>query len=168
MTKDLLTTHAYHWGRGHDFLIIGLLNAYAMEDPITLIEGAGYTDLVERYVGADAYSYVLFGQAGYLGHALANSALAPQVTGVTIWHINADEPRALDYNEEYNSAGQLDSLYSEDAYRSSDHGPVIVGLELGLPHRAYLPLASCGTVPAAVHCCDPSDRATTAAGATCR
>ena len=61
---------------------------------------------------------------------------------VTIWHVNADEPRALDYNEEYKSAGQVISLYSDDPYRSSDHDPVIVGLALGagLGRRTYLPL----------------------------
>ena len=76
----------------------------------------------------------------------------------------------LDYNEEYKSPGQVSSLYSEDAYRSSDHDPVIMWLELGAatPYRAYLQLASCGNGPAAVHGCDPSDRATTPAGATCR
>ena len=56
-----------------DFLIIGDLNAYAMEDPITLIESAGYIDLVESEVGTGAYSYVYYGQAGYLDHALPNS-----------------------------------------------------------------------------------------------
>ena len=67
---------------------------------------------------------------------------SPRRTRLTTWHINADEPRVLDYNEEYKSAGQVTSLYIEDAYRSSDHDPVIVGLELGeeLPYRAYLPL----------------------------
>ena len=75
-----------------DFLIIGDLNAYAMEDPITALEAAGYTDLVESHVGAHAYSYVYCGQAGYLDHALANESLTAQVKGATIWHINADEP----------------------------------------------------------------------------
>ena len=44
-----------------DFLIIGDLNAYAMEDPITALEAAGYTNLVVSYIGADAYSYVYYG-----------------------------------------------------------------------------------------------------------
>ena len=88
-------------GRGDpDILIIGDLNAYAMEDPVTLIEGAGYTDLVGSYIKADAYSYVYFGKAGCPDHALANPSLAAQVLGVTIWHINADEASVLDYNEE--------------------------------------------------------------------
>jgi predicted extracellular nuclease/alkaline phosphatase len=124
-----------------DYLIIGTLNAYAMEDPITLIEGRGYTDLVETYVGASAYSGVDHGQAGYLDHALANGALSSQVTGAAVWHINADEPSVLDYNEEHMSAGQLISLYNEDPYRSSGHDPVIVGLVPGgLPNSTYLPL----------------------------
>jgi predicted extracellular nuclease len=46
----------------------------------------------------------------------------------------------LAYNEEYKPAGQVMSLYSDDEYRSSDHDPVIVGLELGLPCRTHLPL----------------------------
>ena len=117
-----------------DFLIMGDLNAYAMEDPITTLEGAGYTDLIEAFEGAGAYSYVYQGQAGYLDHALANPSLAPKVADATIWHINADEPRVLDYNEEYNPP----SLYSPDAYRSSDHDPVLVHLRPR--QRSYLPV----------------------------
>jgi predicted extracellular nuclease len=41
-------------------------------------------------------------------------------------HINADEPRALDYND-HNQPG----LYNPDAYRSPEHDPAIVGLRLG-------------------------------------
>ena len=106
-------------------------------------EGAGYTDLVEHYIGAGGHAYVYDGQAGYLDDALGNSSLVGHITGVTIWHINADEPMVLYYNEEYKSAGQVTSLYTSDAYRSSDHDPVIVGLELGaeLPYCGYLPLA---------------------------
>lgn len=113
-----------------DFLIIGDLNSYAKEDPITLLKDAGYADLIDTFVGAGAYSYVFDGQAGYLDHALANDSLSPQVISTTIWHINSDEPRVLDYNEEYKSLNQVTSLYSDDPYRASDHDPVIVGLEL--------------------------------------
>lgn len=105
-----------------DFLIVGDLNAYRNEDPIDAIEAGGYTDLIERFIGPDAYSYVFFGQAGYLDHALATPSLTGRVTGVTEWHINADEPRALDYND-FNQS----SLYQPDPYRSSDHDPVLVG-----------------------------------------
>ena len=113
-----------------DYLIIGDLNAYAKEDPITTITGAGYADLIARFGGASAYSYVFDGQAGYLDHALASPALSAQVLGASDWHINADEPIALDYNTEFKSAGQQLSFYAPDAFRSSDHDPLIVALKL--------------------------------------
>lgn len=113
-----------------DFLIIGDLNAYAQEDPIAAIKDAGYVDLIDRFVGGNGYSYVFDGQAGYLDHALASDSLSVQTTGAVEWHINADEPIALDYNTDYQSAGQVLSLYSSQPYRSSDHDPLVVGLKL--------------------------------------
>jgi len=111
-------------------LILGDLNSYARENPITTLKDAGYTNLLADFHGDTAYSYVFGAQAGYLDHALANAALAPLVTGVADWHINADEPRILDYNTEFKSAGQLDSLYNPDPYRASDHDPLVVELDL--------------------------------------
>ncbi len=63
-------------------------------------------------------------------------------TRLTCRHINADEPRVLDYNQAYKSAGQMGSLYDDDACRSSDHDAVIVGLELETEPPAWrgLPL----------------------------
>jgi len=119
-----------------DTLIIGDLNAYAMEDPITALTSAGYADLADTFVGPDAYSFVFNGQIGYLDHALASSSLASQVTGFTEWHINADEVNLLDYNDTVRDPGEASfepkpdatPLYESNAYRSSDHDPVLVGL----------------------------------------
>jgi len=114
-----------------DFLIVGDLNAYAQEDPITFLEGEGYADLIEEFVGDDAYSFVFDGQFGYLDYALANESLAPQVTGTTEWSINADEPDAFDYNLDF---GRNPDLFDGSTpFRSSDHDPVIVGLDLSTP-----------------------------------
>jgi len=110
-----------------DYLIIGDLNAYAQEDPITAIENAGYTNLAEQF-DSGAYSYVFDGQFGTLDYALANSSLSSQVTGATEWHINADEPDALDYNLDF---GRDPSLFNgNEPFRASDHDPLIVGLDL--------------------------------------
>ncbi|MBT8198000.1 MAG: ExeM/NucH family extracellular endonuclease, partial [Acidimicrobiia bacterium] len=115
-----------------DVLIIGDLNAYAQEDPITALEAAGYTDLIEEFVGAGfedgAYSFNFFSQSGYLDHGLASPSILPKVTGAAFWHINADEPSGLDYNN-YNQ----DALYNPDPWRSSDHDPVLIGLQTGAP-----------------------------------
>ena len=111
-----------------DAIIMGDLNAYAMEDPIMAIIGGGYADLINAFAGtgyADgAYSFSFGGQAGYLDHALASPSLVPEVSGTAIWHINADEPVSLDYNTENNPP----ALYNPDQFRSSDHDAVVVGL----------------------------------------
>ena len=108
-----------------NILILGDLNAYAKEEPITAIKNAGYTDLLDKFVGTDAYSYIYKAQAGSLDHALASASLSSKVTGATEWHINTDEPQIIDYKEKH-SAG----LYNADPYRASDHDPLIIGLAL--------------------------------------
>ncbi|HEX6128550.1 MAG TPA: ExeM/NucH family extracellular endonuclease, partial [Candidatus Limnocylindria bacterium] len=121
-----------------DVLIIGDLNSYAMEDPIVALEDAGYTNLVAEFGGPGAYSYVFDAQLGYLDHALANPTIHPQVTGVAEWHINADEVPLFDYNDDVRTTGESffeeesDALplYEPDEFRTSDHDPVIVGLDL--------------------------------------
>jgi uncharacterized protein len=119
-----------------DVLIMGDLNAYAKEDPIAALQAGGFSDLLAARVGSSAYSYVFDGQWGYLDHALASSSMASQVTGVAEWHINADEPLALDYNTEFKSASQLTSFYDPSAFRASDHDPLLIGLNLVPPAPA--------------------------------
>ena len=121
-----------------DFLIMGDLNSYAMEDPIDAIKagaddeagtGDDWTNLIALYQGTYAYSYVFDGQSGYLDHALANASISGQVAGAADWHINADEPSVLDYDVSFKPEAQ-DRLYEADQYRTSDHDPVVVGLDL--------------------------------------
>ncbi len=107
-------------------LITGDLNAYGKEDPIEAITASGYRNLIAEKVGPNAYSYGFGGEVGYLDHMLASNALTALVDTVDEWHINADEPRAFDYNMEKKSDQQLASYYGSDAYRASDHDPVIV------------------------------------------
>ncbi|MEU6039086.1 ExeM/NucH family extracellular endonuclease [Actinomadura sp. NPDC047616] len=108
-------------------LVIGDLNSYGEEDPIKTLRAAGLASQTERFVpAAGRYSYVFDGQAGELDHVLAARSLAKRVTGATIWHINSDEPTILDYNTEYNPP----SLYRPDAFRASDHDPVLIGLRM--------------------------------------
>ncbi|GAB4580290.1 MAG: hypothetical protein Fur0022_30290 [Anaerolineales bacterium] len=120
-----------------DFLLLGDLNAYAMEDPIAALEDGGYTNL-HTLTGSEYYSYAFDGQWGTLDYALANETLLSQVEGVTVWHINADEPIVLDYNTEFKSAHHLQSLYSPEPYRSSDHDPIIVSLDLTLLTASFV------------------------------
>jgi predicted extracellular nuclease len=116
-----------------DFLIVGDLNAHAKEDPITAIRDAGYTDLIRSFVGDEAYSFSFNGESGYLDHALASPSLVPQVAGAAEWHINSDEPVVLDYNVEFKTPNQVNTLFAANPFRSSDHDPLVVGLNLNAP-----------------------------------
>ncbi|MDN5850666.1 MAG: ExeM/NucH family extracellular endonuclease [Nitrococcus sp.] len=106
---------------GHPrFLLVGDLNSYPGEAPIQALLSAGLRNLLADHVpSADRYTYVYRGYAGYLDYALATAALADVVKQVAIWHINADEPRYLDYTN---------PRAEPTPYRSSDHDPVIVEL----------------------------------------
>ena len=115
-----------------DFLIVGDFNAYSQEEPVASVVAGGYANLVAKFGEPAAYSYVFNGQAGALDYAFASYSLLPQAVAATEWHINSDEPSALDYNEEHN----LGALYEPNPYRSSDHDPLVV--ELRLVHGAGL------------------------------
>ena len=104
-----------------DVLVMGDMNAYAFEDPIQAFVKAGYRDMHRELHGDSAYSYVYRGEAGYLDHALATPSLAKQITFVSAFHINSDEPAMFEYSG---------SNYQGNMYRCSDHDPVVVGIAL--------------------------------------
>jgi predicted extracellular nuclease len=94
---------------------------------VRVLTRAGLVSQTQRFVRpGERYSYVFDGQSGELDHALAGKGLARRVTGATIWHINSDEPVFLDYNTEFNPP----EFYRPDAFRSSDHDPVLLGQNL--------------------------------------
>jgi predicted extracellular nuclease len=109
-----------------DVILLGDFNAYAQEDPIyRLTQDGVIVDLVGLFDPAD-YSYVFDAYAGRLDHGFGSASIAPKITGATSWHINADEPLVLDYNTEFNPAG----YYTPTAFKSSDHDPMVLGLNL--------------------------------------
>jgi predicted extracellular nuclease len=108
---------------------MGDLNSYDKEDPIDAFRAAGYTDLVREFQGEEAYSYVFDGQLGYLDYALGGTSIVDRVTGAEPWHINSDEPSLIGYDMTFKKPAQ-DALFAPDEWRSSDHDPVVVGLDL--------------------------------------
>ncbi|KID55894.1 extracelullar DNA degradation protein, EddB [Pseudoalteromonas luteoviolacea] len=118
-----------------DTIILGDFNAYNKEDPIAQMTVNGYDNLRD-VINSDStsYSYVFKGRLGSLDHAFASSAMTQKVRAVSDWHINADEPVALDYNVEYKSHKHQQSLYADHAYRSSDHDPIVIDLQTQDPY----------------------------------
>ncbi|MBT9463109.1 ExeM/NucH family extracellular endonuclease [Hydrogenophaga sp.] len=115
-----------------DVVVVGDLNAYGKEDPILELAAQGLVDEIARR-GADSYSYVFDGEAGYLDHGLTTTSLSPLVTGAVHWHINADEPSIIDYNLEFKQPACATcgpDYYTPTVYRSSDHDAVLLGLSL--------------------------------------
>jgi len=84
-----------------------------------------YTDMMRAMRGDDAYGYLYGSQIGYLDYALANYSLVDNILDVNFWHINADESDLINYDMTYKQDAQ-DAIYAPDAYRSSDHDPVIL------------------------------------------
>ncbi|MBY5935089.1 ExeM/NucH family extracellular endonuclease [Tateyamaria omphalii] len=110
-----------------NFIIMGDLNAYAQEDPVqSLTQDADLVDLIDQFIGQDeAYSFVFDGQRGALDHAIASGDMADFITGAAEWHINADEPDLLNYNSAFNDAG----FFEDSLFASSDHDPLIIGID---------------------------------------
>ncbi len=105
--------------------LTGDFNAYSAEDPVQVIEAAGYTNL-KPTDGSTSYNFG--GLAGSLDHVFANDAAEAMVTGEDIWEINANEAVYYEYSRfNYNAA----ALYDESVFRSSDHNPEIIGIDVG-------------------------------------
>lgn len=109
-----------------DVLVVGDFNSYQAEPPARQFEDAGFVNLDRLVPVLERYSFVYFGESGTLDYAMASPSLADQVSGATIWHINADESNLLDFDTRFDPPG----FTRPDAFRSSDHDPLIVGLDL--------------------------------------
>ncbi len=115
-------------------VLLGDFNSYAKEDPILALTNDGsIIDAVGTFEPLD-YSYVFDGGAGRLDHGLVSAGLLSKVVYATSWHINADEPSFIDYNTEFKVYGTTTTgspdLYTDKPYRSSDHDPMVMGLNL--------------------------------------
>jgi 5'-nucleotidase len=109
--------------KGENVLLVGDFNAYAEEDPVQVLTAAGLVDLVPAKTDGE-YTYTFDGELGSLDHAFATPELAASVTGVDVWNINS--PEWSDRGYEFGAAEP------GTPYRSSDHDPVVVGIDSAL------------------------------------
>jgi 5'-nucleotidase (lipoprotein e(P4) family) len=123
-----------------NLLILGDLNAHKHESPLQVLRDAGYQDLLDnpQVARSGDYTHVHHGQSARLDYLMGSDALAAKVSQALIWHINADEPDVLDYQSRYYEPGREfddrtpkpNRLFDPGPYRSSDHDPVLVDLNL--------------------------------------
>ncbi|PWF26124.1 ExeM/NucH family extracellular endonuclease [Ancrocorticia populi] len=114
--------------------IIGDLNAYSAEDPILKLNDHGYTrvmDYMAKQTGDQSYldltTYQYSSLHGSLDQALGNELALEMVTDAEVYAINAPEAIALEYSR-YNN--YLTIYHDDTQYRSSDHDPVKIGLDV--------------------------------------
>lgn len=103
-----------------DVLVVGDMNSYLEEDPIVTFESE-YVNLVSKY-DKDPYSYNFFASfafpwvgRGLLDHAFGTPSMARQVTKAVVWHINADEVHAPDWDD----PGYMPRYFTADEFRAS-------------------------------------------------
>ena len=104
-------------------LVLGDLNSYSQEDPLLLLAKAGFHNLniVDKSHEGSTPQFFSYSYQGYLGnldHALANKAMLPFIRSIDSWQINSVEDSLLKYDGRY---------AVPDAYRSSDHDPLVIG-----------------------------------------
>lgn len=96
-----------------DILIMGDLNCEVGEQPITILQNAGYAEQLLRFDNT-AFSHCWNG-GELIDHVMANSSMASQITGAGVFHICT-------------SCGEW-GIYNYD-HRYSDHDPYIVAIDL--------------------------------------
>ena len=113
-----------------DILIMGDLNCEVGEEPLTIIEEAGFVELLLKY-NTGAYSHCYNG-GELIDHVYANASMEEQVTGAGLFHI---------------SPGCGDDAVNNAGHRYSDHDPYMVAVNLASTHptecepmkESYLP-----------------------------
>jgi len=143
---------------GHK-VILGDMNSYAKEDPMLVLtefdsvslgrniraarntfiagsvqfgdEGAvinhsyGYVNTIPLF-HSNAWSYSYNDEVGSLDHILVSDSLQNKVVDAMDWHINGGESTLFDYDRRY--TGDLPKY--ADQYRSSDHDPAVLELNM--------------------------------------
>jgi len=104
-------------------VLLGDFNSYTEEDPMQVFYEAGYTNVGKEFT--DEQTYLFGARVGSLDHVLTSESLVEDVAGADIWNINSVESIGLEYSR-YN--GNVTNLYAEGPFRSSDHDPLIMGL----------------------------------------
>ena len=106
-----------------DVVLLGDFNSYTEEDPMQVFYEAGYTNIGKEFT--DEQTYLFGARVGSLDHVLTSESLVEDVAGADIWNINSVESIGLEYSR-YN--GNVTNLYAEGPFRSSDHDPLVMGL----------------------------------------
>lgn len=131
--------------------LLGDFNSYAKEDPLAIIEDAGFVNVDQSLTDEETYQFD--GMHGSLDHVFASRAAFARVTGADVWTINAPESIGREYSRFNNNVTSL--FDAATPFRASDHDPVIVGFDPGA--AAEVATTTTATVPSVVWNDEPFD-----------
>ena len=97
-----------------NIIVLGDFNAYSKEDPIQVLQ----TTNLHRLETVN-HSYVYKGKNGSLDHVFVSDNFIDHINQVQTWNINSIYPSWINY-----SHNLADSSY----FRSSDHNPMVIGV----------------------------------------
>lgn len=103
--------------------LLGDFNAYGQEDPLKVLADAGYTDQGAK---TRQSTYLYDGRVGSLDHVLTNASATKATKDRAIWNVNSVESVAYEYSRFNNN---VTDFYAPNAFRASDHDPLIVGFD---------------------------------------
>lgn len=75
---------------GAQVLVLGDLNDFEFSAPLSLLESAGLSTLIETLPAAERYTYNFEGNAQALDHILASAAMVDRLNGFDVVHINSE------------------------------------------------------------------------------
>ncbi len=113
-------------------MLVGDLNAYAREKPLSILARAGYHNGLAGHHPMPASSYIYRAESGTLDYILLSDALKGAVEAAGVWGVNADEPPMLYYSREHqDGVPEAVTVPGRQPWRASDHDPTWVDLEPG-------------------------------------
>jgi len=105
-------------------LLVGDFNSYEEADRILAIAAAGYVDQIAK---SGTQTPVFNSMVSSLDHVFASTEANHSVSAADVRNINSVESAGFE-NSRFNA--NITNLYEVSVYRSSDHDPVILGLDL--------------------------------------
>lgn len=117
-------------------VLVGDLNAYAQETPVSLLSQAGYRNVLAEHHAMPASSYVYRAESGTLDYIRVSTSLEKALEAAGIWAINADEPAMLHYRrKDQVTLPEAVTVPAQAPWRASDHDPTWADLAPGTRHE---------------------------------
>ena len=106
---------------GTEVVLTGDFNSCRLEEPLQILEDAGLASAAAIRNVELGYSAVVNGESASMTYTFVTDGLVEKIALAEAWHVNADEPAALDFR-----LSNQPALYTAEAFRFAAQDPFIV------------------------------------------